>query len=102
MSGADHSLYGVYTGEEGGFYPENVVVVRSQRDGTTKNTLVRGAAEAESACGWCVCKSADTATVDSPWYRPAVLLVVIALLLVVFLLVSGMLVYYNRKYWLRV
>lgn len=107
---SDHNMlaaYGVYAPtsdhEEGGFgpsshgqyYPEHVVVVTSQRDGSTTNSLVRSTTVAG---GWCWCKSADSSSVDSPWYKPAVLLIVIALLLIVFLLVSGILVYFNREY----
>lgn len=105
----DHNMlaaYGVYGDhEDGGFgpstpyypHPEHAVVVTSQRDGSTTNTLMRGGGVAEG-CSWCWCKTADSPTVDSPWYRPALLLLLLVVLLIVFLLVSGILVYYNRKY----
>ncbi|KAG8257079.1 hypothetical protein J6590_056337 [Homalodisca vitripennis] len=100
--GRDHNMlaaYGVYATdrEETPYYPEHVVVVTTQRDGSTTNSIMRGGSVAESAYGLCWCKSTETPTVDSPWYKPAVLLIVLALLLVVFLLVSGILVYFNRK-----
>lgn len=100
------AAYGVYGDhEDGGFgpstpyypHPEHAVVVTSQRDGSTTNTLMRGGGVAEG-CSWCWCKTADSPTVDSPWYRPALLLLLLVVLLIVFLLVSGILVYYNREY----
>lgn len=103
---AAYGVYGAMDPEEGGFtghgqggYPEHVVVVTSQRDGSTANTLMRTprGSSGEVRGGLCWCKSADSPTEDSPWYRPAVLLTVLLLLLVVFLLVSGGLVYFNRK-----
>ncbi|XP_054266356.1 agrin-like [Macrosteles quadrilineatus] len=116
--GKDHNMlaaYGVYSsagdGEDGGFAspshtphynhysdPGHVVVVTTQRDGSTTNSIMRGGTTgvAGGACSWCWCKSTTTQTVESPWYKPAVLLIVLALLLIVFLTISIILVYYNH------
>lgn len=103
---AAYGVYGAMDPEDGGFtghaqggFPEHVVVVTSQRDGSTANTLMRtprgGSGDVRG--GWCWCKSADSPTEHSPWFRPTVLLTVLLLLLIVFLLISGGLVYFNRK-----
>lgn len=100
---ASYGVYGDTNGEDGGFYPEHhVVVVKSQKDGTTTNSLVTAAAAAQSGpnaadheepCQWCWC-SKDS---GPAWCKPAVLVLVLVLLLVLFLLVSGILLYFNCK-----
>lgn len=105
--------YGVYgnerSGEEAGFqttanyYPEHLVVVTSQRDGTTTNSIITSnGGVTNQACHWCWCRGANSrgtiSAIDTPtWCKPAVLLLVLALLLLVFVLVSGMLLYFNCK-----
>lgn len=81
------AAYGVYshnTVEETGFetatqqfYPQQVVVVTSGRDGSTANTLAR------------------TPNTHSSTRTP---LLVVLLFVIVFLLVSGVLFYFNSEY----
>ncbi|CAH0382268.1 unnamed protein product [Bemisia tabaci] len=115
------SSYGVYgeetdDGDEEGFsktsketavyYPEPVLVVSKQKDGSTTSVL-RSAADLEArgggrgsgaGCFWCSCSEKrpnldvddQMASFDtSGWCKPAVLLIVLVLLLVLFFVEEG-------------
>lgn len=110
--------YGVYkdTGlrsdeDEDGFIPQSSqvyrgVVVNASGDSSVvrsshmQDTSVAAPVETNS-CGWCLNTQSSTtppSTRDScliSWCRPTILLLILVLIVVVFVLVSGILLYYN-------
>lgn len=107
--------YGVYNDtnlrsdeDEDGFVPRaNVyrgVVVNASGDSTVVRTshLQQQPAPVDNhTCGWCLNSDTNSATPSSrescliSWCRPTILLLILVLLVVVFVLVSGILLYYN-------
>lgn len=109
--------YGVYNDtslrseeDEDGFIPRanvyrGVIVNASGDSSVVRSSQLQqpspAAVEASSRCGWCL--NAQSTTPNSSgrdsclisWCRPTILLLILVLLVVVFVLVSGILLYYN-------
>lgn len=110
--------YGVYNDtnirseDEDGFIPRaNVyrgVVVNASGDSSVvrNNSQLQQpppvAGESNSRCGWCLSTESTTPSNSRDsclmsWCRPTILLLILVLLVVVFVLVSGILLYYNCR-----
>lgn len=114
--------YGVYNDthirneeDEDGFIPRaNVyrgVVVNASGDSSVVRPPTQPvqqqtpqSAESSTRCGWCLSPSSSTPpTTDREscimsWCRPTILLLILVLLVIVFVLVSGILLYYNCRF----
>ncbi|KAK4872297.1 hypothetical protein RN001_016421 [Aquatica leii] len=103
--------YGVYqdtelrnADEEDGFVPRNSVYRGIVVNATGGSSVVRTAEvipPEENSCSWCVAPQSDASNTDteaSCWTaccKPTVLLLILVVLVVIFMLVSGILVYFN-------
>lgn len=105
--------YGVYydsgsrSEDEDGFIPRSNAyrgIVVNATGGTSVLHTTESANEDSDLCVWCMANQIPPSTTTTnesccmTWCKPAVLLVVLILLVVLFLVISGILLYFNCRY----